>query len=57
MFVTSIVVLLLLALILLFQAIRDVIRRKRPTYLILLLILFPLVGPLIYFQIGSRITS
>lgn len=57
MFVASIVVLLLLALILLFQAIRDVIRKKRPTYLILLLILFPLVGPLIYFQIGSRITS
>ncbi len=57
MFVASIVVLLLLAMILLFQAIRDVIKKKRPTYLILSLILFPLVGPLIYFQISSRITS
>ena len=54
MYYTAITVLSILALILLVQAIRDVIRKKRPTYLILLLILFPLVGPLLYFQISRR---
>ncbi len=54
MYTTAIVVLIVLALILLIQAIRDVIRKKRPAYLIALLLLFPLVGPLLYFQFSRR---
>jgi hypothetical protein len=57
MFIAAIVVLLVLAMILLIQAIRDVIRKKRPAYLIVLLLLFPLVGPLVYFQLSSRFVS
>jgi len=57
MYTTAIVVLIVLALILLIQAIRDVIRKKRPAYLIVLLLLFPLVGPLMYFQMSRFIVS
>lgn len=55
MFTTAIIVLIVLALILLIQAIRDVIRKKRPAYLIVLLLLFPLVGPLMYFQMSRKV--
>ncbi|MBU1369943.1 MAG: hypothetical protein KJ578_08985 [Bacteroidetes bacterium] len=57
MFTSAIIVLLFLAMILLIQAIRDVIKKKRPAYLIVLLLLFPLVGPLLYFQMSRFIVS
>ncbi|MDA3944250.1 MAG: hypothetical protein PF694_12015 [Bacteroidetes bacterium] len=57
MFTLAIIVLLFLAMILLIQAIRDVIKKKRPAYLIVLLLLFPLAGPLLYFQMSRFIVS
>jgi uncharacterized membrane-anchored protein len=57
MYTALIALLLVLALILLIQAIRDVIKKKRPVYLIVLLLLFPIVGPLLYFQLSRRYVS
>lgn len=43
-------VFLLLALVLLIQAIRDIIKTRRNKGLIILLLMTPILGPLIYFQ-------
>ncbi len=44
----------MLAITLLIMAIRDILLRQQPRALILLLLLAPIIGPLIYFQTRKK---